>query len=229
MFKWLSKQEEDLLPWYVNHSLTPFERWRVRRWLRGTPDATREVEDWRRLQAAVRSQPQAAPPQAVWRGVQARTRRRGQESDRVRNWPRRAWALGSVLALLVIALLWGIIQPGIVLQWSTSDAPLTGFRVYRARAGSDDYTLLYETAADAEMRRYTYVDVRPLPGQAYVYRVEGVGEGAAVSRSITANGLQALPSQAAILLVGIIVGYTAVILTQQLPIRGFGRLTHLMA
>jgi hypothetical protein len=206
-----------LLPWYVNGTLTAAECEAEEHWLRQSAAAQVELEVWRRLRAAVVGQPQRSPSPAVWRRVMARVRAQGAVRQPVRARPLLAWAWGGALAAALLILLWSTVQPGVVLQWSVSDGPLAGFRVYRAPLGSADFSLLYETPAQPGVDRYTYVDARLLPGRAYVYRVEGVGRGgrSAFSRAITASALDALPAQLAILLISLIGGCGAAMLAQR--------------
>jgi len=218
MFKaWFSKRQEELLPWYTNGTLTPAEREAVERWLRQTPEAPDKLAGWQQLRAAVTGQVQQTPPPSVWRRVMARVRAKDASHQQTRTLPRLTWAWGAALAMVALILLWGIIQPGIVLQWSVSDGPLSAFRVYRAPVGSADFDLLHEVPARPGMRQYTYVDVRPWPTQTYVYRVEGVRQGgrSALSQAITANALDALPGQLAILFTSLVIGYGGVILVQR--------------
>jgi hypothetical protein len=131
--------------------------------------------------------------------------------------PWLAWAWGAAMTAAVLILLWATVQPGIALQWSVSDGGLTGFRVYRAPAGSANFGLLRQVPARPDARQYTYVDTLLVPGQTYVYRVEAVGQSGplAASPTITGNALTALPYQLAILLTSLIAGYVAVMLARQ--------------
>jgi hypothetical protein len=136
-----------------------------------------------------------------------------------------AWAWGGVLALAVVLLLWGSIQPGIVLRWSVDNVPLTAFRVYRAAAGSTDFELVQEVPAEPDAQQYTYVDPLLVPGRTYVYRVEGVGPGSksVFSQAVVASAIEALPGQLAILLIGLAGGYVTVFLMPRLGGNGSGR------
>jgi hypothetical protein len=212
-----SRQQEELLPWYTNGTLTAAEREAVERWLRQSPEAPAKLAGWQRLRTAVTSQAQQTPSPSVWQQVMARVQARRATGQQTRVSLRPAWAWGAALAAAVLILLWSTIQPGIVLQWSVSDGPLTAFRVYRAPLGSASFDLLHEVPAHPDVQRYTYVDAQLWPAQTYVYRVEGVRQGGqpALSQTITASALDALPGQLAILFTSLIVGYGAVILVQR--------------
>lgn len=210
-----SEELRELLPWYVNGTLSRDERAAVERWLRQSPQAAADLASWRRLSAAVSGQKLGRPSSSVRRRVMARTART-QGAARTRRL-RHAWVWGAALALAILVVLWSAIQPGIVLQWSVNDGPLTAFRVYRAPAGSADFDLLQELPAQPDAQRYTYVDARLWPTQTYVYRVEGVRQSGqtALSQSITASALQAFPGQLAILLTSLIAGCSAVALARR--------------
>jgi len=226
--KWLSRWREELLPWHANDTLTAFERIVVERWLRRSSEARARLAGWRRLRQAVADQELRTPSPSTWRRVMTRVR----EPDAARLQRRMplglTWAWGTVLTLAVLIMLWVVIQPGIVLQWSVSDGPPVAFRVYRAPVGSADFSLLHEEPARPDVQRYTYVDARPWPVRTYVYRVEGVrrsGQSSALSPAVTASALDALPGQLALLCTSLIVGYGAVILAQWWKFGGRGGLS----
>jgi hypothetical protein len=225
MFKRLSKRAKELLPWYVNGRLTTTEQEAVERWLHHSPDGLAELAEWQQVRTAVSGQAQQEPSPEAWRRVTARVRSLDDSHGQPQILPRLAWVWGGMLAVAIVALLWVVVQPGIVLQWSVNDGPLTAFRVYRAPVGSTDFELVYEIRAQPDSEEYTFIDAALWPGQTYVYRVEGLnpGEQPAVSQAITANALEALPSQLAVILVGLIGGYGAAMLVQQLRLVGGGR------
>jgi hypothetical protein len=114
--------------------------------------------------------------------------------------------------LLAATLIWQALPPGIVLQWSVEGSTPETFRVYRAEvdAGIESrFELLDELPATAQAQKYTFIDFRLLPGQEYLYRVEGLNSAGqpAASQTITGQGVDALPGQLAILLVFIFTGY----------------------
>jgi hypothetical protein len=111
-----------------------------------------------------------------------------------------------------------------VAYWSVSDSPLTAFRVYRVPVGGADFELLSEVPAQPDVQQYTYVDAHLLPGQSYVYVVEGLGvEGqSAFSQAITVNALEALPGQLAILVASLVIAYGATASMQRLLSDGWG-------
>lgn len=208
-----------VLPWYVNDTLGEREREEVERWLAGEPGAAEDLASWQRLHAAVQSLPLQEPPAPLRGRVLAQVAGSG-----VPRVPQvRSWALGVALSLVVLLLLWGVARPGIVLQWEVHARTVTAFRIYRAPAGSGEFELLREVEARPEEREYTYVDLRSVPVQTYVYRVEGVGAAGQLLRSaaVTISGQEALPAQVAVILVSLAAGWGGIVLTE---FTGFGRM-----
>lgn len=156
----------DLLPWYVNGTLSPAEEEAVEAWLARHPEAHAEVEALRRLRDAVAAQPLLAPSEQVWAHLQARVSR---VQSRRPRW--LVWAWGSVVALLLFLTLWAVVQPGIVLRWQVEGAPAAAVRVWRVAEGGQPVLLaLVPLAPD----RPTGAVVDPLvrPWGTYTYKVE---------------------------------------------------------
>lgn len=225
MSRRLSKRMKELLPWYVNGTLSAADRNAVERGRDQSPGLASELAAWQRLHTAVRAQPEQRVAPGVWQRVLAEVRSSCSTGRQMVARPWIAWAWGGVLALTVMLLLWGSIQPGIVLRWSVDNVPLTAFRVYRAAAGSTDFELVQEVPAEADAQQYTYVDPLLVPGRTYVYRVEGVGPGSqsVFSQAVVASAIEALPGQLAILLIGLAGGYVTVFLMPRLRGSGNGR------
>jgi hypothetical protein len=127
---------------------------------------------------------------------------------------RLAW--GTAVGLAVLVLLWFVLQPGIVLDWTVQGEPALAFRVYRAPVGTADFGLVGEVLAEPAVQRYRYVDARPWLGWSYDYRVEVVGQDGrpVVSHATTAGVQDALPGQLSVLLTSVLSGLVAVWLAQ---------------
>jgi anti-sigma factor RsiW len=211
-----------LLPWYLNGTLSADERQAVEDWLLNDPQAQTQLDAWQQLRLTVEAQPQQAPSPVVKQRLLARVRA-ASRARRCVSRRRLAWAWGAAMALSVLVLLVVTIQPGIGLQWSlvTEDAAVVTFRVYRAPAGAQlgkaDFGLLVEVPAQAGASSYTYVDTHLVPGQSYVYRVEGVGlEGQpTLSQLRPVNATSVLPLYLAILLASGLAGYGMMLVVQQ--------------
>jgi hypothetical protein len=217
-----------LLPWYLNNTLSSEEKQAVEAGLRLDPDAGGELPNWHRVQETLTSLPAERPSPEVWQRVAARVQAASVPS-RLPVLPRLAWGIG--LAAAVLFLLWVIIQPGIELQWSVDGETAAGFRIYRAPVGTAEFGLLAEVQpgqdtasgdmAGFQSTSYVYMDSLPLPGQKYTYLVQAIDrDGQPVaSRTIVADGWQALPAQMAIILTSLLVGFGAVLLVgQRMPL-----------
>jgi len=203
--KYRAKQARDLLPWYINGTLSGSERELVERWLEHTPEARREMAEWQALRRTVANQDQDAPSPSLWPRIRSRISPRS--PSRGRTMP--SWSLGIALTAIVFAMLWGIVQPGVVLRWSVVDVAPSSFRVYRAPVGGGEFELVTEVPARSSDRAYKFVDPWLWPFRSYVYRVEAVGRAGRLvgSQSTLAHPLELLPAQAAILITSLIVGY----------------------
>jgi hypothetical protein len=217
-----------LLPWYLNGTLSPSESRTIARWLRkshgalpdvGAPRQT-DLATWREVQRSVRSQPAAFPNPGVWRRI----------ASEISHSPCRPLArigtrlaLGTCLALLLLALFWTILQPGVLLEWSARGGTVVAFRIYRAPLGTTDYSFVGQIPADPRPGRYHYVDAKLWPGQRFVYRIDVVGAGGrlAACRILSGNSLVALPAQMAVGAVSLVIGYGVVTLSGPGP--GLGR------
>ncbi len=202
----------DLLPWAVNHSLTEAEQRAVEEAMRQQPDLARELTAWQQVRSATLSQPQRPPAPLVRQRVLAQVRTRTPFTARPRWLPVLS---GVILALLTLAVLWNVVQPGIGLQWSVNGAVPAAFRVYRAPLGSDRFELVREVPARANTLDYSFTDTTLWPGQEYQYRIEAVNHEAS-SATIAANGSDVLPLQLAIVLSSLLIGLAAVFVLRQL-------------
>ena len=211
-----------LLPQYASDSLPAADRQRVEAWLEKHPELRSEVAFWEQLRSGLQSQPQAAPGQEVWQGLSQRValhQRRAQRSA-------ISILAGLALAVFSLVILWLTIRPGVLLQWTVSGTDQLTYQVYRAPTGGQDFVLLGEVHGTPGVRQYSYLDALFLPGQSYVYRVEGLSlsGSAVVSQGVVSQSLAALPGQLAILLASLLVGYLAASLARNWGGAGPGRL-----
>ncbi len=207
----------DLLPWYLNHSLSAAEQAVAEDQARRSPQLLRSWQDVR--QAAI-SQPSRMPADIVRQRVLVQA----SGATRSRRVPR--WlpvVSGAVVTVLVLLLLWSVVRPGIDLQWSVAGRLPIAFRVYRAPAGSDRFEIVREIPAQSGMMDYSFIDTALLPGQRYQYRVEAVNVGT-VSATIAANGADVLPAQLAIVLSSLLIGLAGAIVLRE--VTALSRPTH---
>lgn len=213
-----------LLPAYINGTLNPVQHRLVALWLQRDETARKTAENLKTLQSAVRRQPQPAPPAAVFGRIQAQIQSQHHTAAQPipqTTPPQRAALSYPVLLLSLLTLIlaatvmWQALPPGIILQWSVEGQTPEAFRVYRAEvngrtAAQSQFELLEELPAAEPGQKYTFTDFRLLPGQNYIYRVEGLDASGrpAASQTISGRGIDALPGQVAVLLMLIFAGVT---------------------
>lgn len=202
-----------LLPAYASNSLPPAERDRVAIWLEEHPQQRRQVEFWDELRKGLLAQPQPTPRQDVWQGIihRAELRRRQGMRNAV------SALAGLSLAAVTLVLLYFIIRPGVMLQWSVSGTESLTYRVYRAPSGSQDFVLLGEVQGVTGIRQYSYLDALILPGKSYIYRVEALtlSGSPVISQRVVSQSTAALPGQLAILIASLLMGYLAASLARK--------------
>jgi hypothetical protein len=218
----IRKPLASLLPEYANNTLGPVKRRIVAWWLKRDAAARAELHALQHLHDAMQAQPVMVPAPDGLRTLQ--TRIRAQATSGLANarpttrpghgfW--RAWAGGMALVVLSLILLWNVLPPGVVLQWSAQGGEPITFRVYRAASNEPgDFELVREISAredsaEPDARVYTFRDFLLLPGQEYLYRVEVIGQNGltSTSQTIISDAMEALPGQLAVLLSLIIIAY----------------------
>jgi hypothetical protein len=205
----------DVWPWALNHSLSEAEQRALEEVARQQPEQAQAVHTaWQQVRAATLSQPQRAPASAVRQRVLAQARAQTQLKPQPRWLPVLS---GFLLAVLTLAVLWNVMQPGIGLQWSVNGSVPTAFRVYRAPVGSDRFEIVREVPALPGTLDYSFVDTALWPGQAYQYRIEAVNH-EAMSATISASGSDVLPLQLAIVFSSLLIGLAVALVLRQLAI-----------
>lgn len=201
-----SKDLPELLPAYLNGTLDATSRAAVEAWLETDPQAPAQLAAWRAVRAAVVAQPPAAPTPQLRQRLLAQIHAAPVRAAAPAGALWAGWALA--LSVLMLALLWWVIQPGLGLQWSVDAGAVQSFRLYRAPVGETAFTLVSEVPAQPMQQSYTYVDTVPFPVQAYQYRVEGVAADAHIvaSPTIVVSPQTLWPTLAAMLLVSVLVG-----------------------
>lgn len=210
MFRKRSRINE-LLPWYVNGTLPESERLAVERHLQRNPEAVAQVETYRRLRQAIG---QMMTTVSTSEKIYQKILQSSQLQRTVEKHHLHPYALG--LALVILTLLWAVIRPGVMLQWSPAQGKMSEFHVYRAAQGQDHFDLLEVVPAREGAQRYTYVDVFLLPWQSYSYRVEGVNASGvqAISTLVTHQAIEILPGQLALLITSLTLGYSLALALQ---------------
>ena len=178
--------------------------------------------DWDELRNLVAQQPEVEPPPEVERCLLAHLRVR--EAERLTPAPTwRSVTQGVLVAIIVTALLWGLLKPGLVLEWEVEAASGILFRISRAPQKTAKFVTVHELAATSSTGSYRYIDPFVWPGTRYSYRVEALDARGEVlaEHLLLVDGLLALPGQLAVLATGLMVGYGTVVLGQLKRQRGF--------
>jgi hypothetical protein len=206
--------QESLLPWYINKSLSASEQQGVETWLQHNPDSAARMHTTQRIAATITAQDLKKPSPRVESKLLARIRQSEKKPIGIQQW---AWSLP--LAALLFIILWVIVQPSTQLQWSVNGDNLAAFRVYRAPAGSTTFELLEELPAASDQTSYEFIDgTTTFPGRTYHYAIEIVAQNGstAVSPVVSNNTLIALSSQFAILLTGFILTFGMITIVREL-------------
>jgi hypothetical protein len=214
------------LPAYANRTLPVFLRWLVTLWVNRNADARAEVEALQQLRVAMQALPLTTPSPEIWKRIQTGVRvSKALPVPTLGRWAFwGTWATGMSLIILSLVLLWYVLPPGVVLQWTATGGEPTVFRIYRAAGVTEPFELLEEIAAGTQVtsldaRVYSYRDIILLPGQEYVYRVEMVDQnGGTFSQMIVSSALEMLPGQLTVLISLLVVLYGASLV---LPKRGY--------
>ena len=72
----------------------------------------------------------------------------------------------------IFIILWLVVQPGTLLQWTINGNSPESFLIYRASEGSTQFVLIDELSATPSQINYQYADVLVVPGQTYHYLIE---------------------------------------------------------
>ncbi len=212
-YKEFSRDElESWIPLYLNGRLAAEQRRILEEWLQSDEQANRELESWREVRAAVMDRPHHKPNDEVWTGLADRLDRELQSvSGRRVKVSFASLVSGIVFMVLSLLLLWLIIRPGILLQWTISEPAVVNYRIYRAPANSGMFSLVEELPGNPGLRNYSYLDSLFVPGLQYIYRVDGMDAAnkALFSQAVLSSTAGALPGQAAILVASALVGLLA--------------------
>jgi len=211
-----------LLAWFTNQTLGSREHDQVTNALRKDPGMAMNLQIYQSINEQINLQPELEPTAQTYKRLHERIenyeQKRGQTQNQPRNWKLQSTAFLS-LALSVFILLWLVVQPGMVLEWSTHNGGINAFRIYRAPNGSNEFTLVGELTAEQDTVQYSYVDSLLLPGQEFTYVVEGVQNDGrlATSEPLQGNTLTALPGQLSLLLTSLILAWLILFVIRNLP------------
>lgn len=195
---------KQLLPWYANNSLAHRDRQLVEKYLLRNPALKSEVELSREVYRIIKDSPLPPPSSDVYPKVINMVGSREIKPVKTRY---HTIALG--LAVIIMGLLWIIIRPGIVLEWSIHTDHVREFRVYRSIEGVDKNELIDSLPVLPDSDKYYYIDALLLPWNSYTYTVEGVefDDHQAIRASVTRSALDILPGQVALIAFSLFLGY----------------------
>jgi len=198
----------ELIPWYLNGTLKGKEYEDVFDFVSNDPEGIAALEEWKKLHHLIYTEEHKIPPPGI----------EGQILERIRSQSLtqlsifHPYAIG--LSLVIMALLWAIFRPGMILNWRLSDNQVTSFRIYRSEVDGSKYRLLDEIPANATIPMFTYVDLFFWPFKEYVYYIEGVNVtgSTGISNVIASPALITLPGQAALIFASFFIGYGIMLL-----------------
>ena len=202
------KRLMELIPWYLNGTLTGAELEAVENFVLHDPQGKAALAKYQRLRLLFRPEDLKHPPDGVEERLFDRIRSQSSEQLGILH----PYALG--LSMVILVLLWVIIRPGVILNWRVAGGEVTSFKVYRANADGSKLLMLDEVPAEEVMTQYSYVDLFAWPFKAYVYSVEGMNRSTSLGTSIvtTSPAMIALPGQVALICASFISGYGLILL-----------------
>ncbi len=203
---------KDLLAEYVNGRLAPDKRRQVDAWLETSPQAREELQSWQRIYSAMQDRPLHTPSRAVWLTIERQVMQPEKSTQR----GTAGLLEGFVLAAITLLLLWWALRPGVLLEWTVSGDSLAAYRIYRSPGDGHEFVLLGEVAGKPGEVQYRFLDALFLPGQQYIYQVEGVTSTGVsiVSQRVASQPMAALPGQLAILISSLVLGVLAAVLVR---------------
>jgi hypothetical protein len=198
----------ELIPWYLNGTLTGTELDEVTDFCTNDPDGRAALVEWKKLHLLIHISEAKQPSVEIETRLFDRIRSRTSEQFGIFH----PYALG--LSLVILALLWMIIRPGVTLNWRITSTQATTFRIYRSEVDGTNYRLLDEIPVDASEVDYEYIDLFFWPLKDYIYYVEGMNQTISMgfSQIVASPALIALPGQIAMICASFIIGYGIILL-----------------
>ena len=202
------KRLMELIPWYLNGTLTGAELEDVEDYVLHDPQGKAALADWQRVRLLIKPEDFKLPPDGVQTRLFDRIRAQSSEQLGILH----PYALG--LSLVILVLLWVIIRPGVILNWRVAGNEVTSFKIYRSEAEGNKLQMLDEVPAEEAMTQYSYVDLFAWPFKEYVYSVEGMNQSTSLGTSVvtTSPAMIALPGQVALICASFISGYGLILL-----------------
>jgi hypothetical protein len=203
-----------LLPWYINETLSESEKIAVQDLIDHHPNWLKDYHITQHISKILQEQESLTPSNRV----------KDHLLNIVHNQPIRPkntihpWLWGGPLTILIFIILWLVVQPGTLLQWSINGISSESFLIYRAPEGSSQFVLIDELSAIPAQPNYQYADTLVVPGQTYQYLIEVRDQHGNTTRSqATTNDSQmALAAQIALFLTSIILTFGIIKVVQEI-------------
>jgi len=210
--------EKELLPWYVNHTLSTDENQSVESWLqRGGEIASQQINLNRQIADAITSQALEIPSSTIQTEIFAKLSPISRKASNATQ-----WAFAVPITVLLMVLLWIIVQPGNNLNWSipeTAGTEMSAIRIYRAPMGSLKFQKIDEFPVLPDQKDFQYFDTYLVPLLSYHYIIEMVDQTGqtSISQATSADSQTLIVMQLAILLTSCLFSYGFIKVAQQLP------------
>ncbi len=207
---------KELIPWYLNNTLSPADRRKVETWLARRPDGETLLAEYEQVHQVVQGQPFKAVSPEVGARLRARIDTQPRPTPVNYQPTRWTWVFGLLLMTAVLFGLWFTFQPGVILEWSAGGKEIETFQIYRAAQGSSSFEMLHELKPNGSNGRFSYVDLALWPGRTYSYHVIGIAADGQVTNSpvVTGDTWILIQTQLAIILISLFAGYGGVVLTR---------------
>jgi hypothetical protein len=181
-----------------------------------------QEENEKLIRELINQQPTYQPSYRIRQKVMAsiiESKERTFETQRVLH-PGFRVVMSCVLAISLFFLLWGIIKPGIVLQWNIYGDMADVFRIYRAPADLDQRVLVGEYESDTGDGTYQFIDLFVPIRNRYRYDVEArTSNGKLLGKqAVIVDAFTILPSQVAIFLYSLFFGWFIWLFLQRLVV-----------
>ena len=203
-----------LLPWYINETLSESEKIAVQNLINHHPKSLDDYQITQRISNILQAQESLSPSNRVKNHLLNIVHKQPTSSKNTI----RPWLWSVPMTIFIFIILWLVVQPGTILQWSINGISTESFLIYRAPEGSSQFVLIDELSAIPSQPSYQYADILVIPGQTYQYVIEVRDQDGNTTRSrATTNDSQmALAAQIALFLTSIILTFGIIKVVQEI-------------
>ena len=203
-----------LIPWYINKTLSRSENKAVQNLIKHHPNLLDDYQITQRISNILQAQESLAPSNRVKNHLLTTVHN---QPIRSKN-PLHTWLWAVPMMLFIFIILWLVVQPGTLLQWSINGNSPESFLIYRAPEGSTQFVLIDELSATPFQPNYQYADILVVPGQTYQYLIEVRDQNGNTTRShaTTNNAQMALAAQIALFITSSIITFGIIKVLQEI-------------